>query len=202
MRWLRLGVVVLGLTAVLLLLLIALGLFDPKPEGEFVATAVPQTLTIPPQDRQIVWLPESLPPDNFTIRTTITHQSGELDSGAGLILGDGNTAVIIAISPLGYVSVQQNKPITDYRLPITEFPWQPWPHVRPGNAANEIWVDVVEGRMQVRMNRELLWAGDVLIQPTTAGLYGESFGGTAVFHFSGLVLSHDKAVTLPTQTAD
>ncbi|MBX3056856.1 MAG: hypothetical protein KF770_10325 [Anaerolineae bacterium] len=198
MIWLRVGAVVLLLTAVSLFLLIALGVFDPKPVGELAGTAVPHTLAIPPGEQTIRWLPEPLPAGDFTVRATVTHQSGELDSGAGLVLTDGCTAVIVALSPLGYTTIHQTppttdhcSPITDYRLPITELPWQPWPHVRPGDAANEIWLDVVDGQMRVRLNRELLWAGDLPIRSTTVGIVGESFGDTAVFHFSPLVFSHD-----------
>ncbi len=191
MRWLRVGSGVLGLTAVLLLLLIAIGVFDPHPVGELVWTAVPHTLTIPPGEQHIFWLAQPLPVGDFTVRTTVRHQSGELDSGAGVVLGDGCTAVIIALSPLGYVTIYQTasithtcSPITDHRPPITGLPWQPWPHVRTGEAANELWVTVADGQMRVRINRELLWAGDIPIQPTQMGWYGESFGGTAVYHFS------------------
>lgn len=196
--WLRVGAVVLALTAVLLISLIALGLFDPQPVGELSWTAVPQTLTIPPGEQTIVWLPEPLPSGNWSVRATITHQSGELDSGAGLVLGDGCTAVIIALSPLGYTTIQQTPPTTTYcSLPTvhrslpTALPWQPWPHVRLDDAANEIWLDVVEGQIRVRLNRELLWAGDLPIQPTTVGIVGQSFGDTAVFHFSPLDFLHD-----------
>lgn len=189
--WLRVGAGLLALTAVSLFLLIALGLFDPKPVGEQARPAVPHTLTIPPGEQRTFWLPEPLPAGDFTVRTTVRHQSGELDSGAGVALGDSCTAVIIALSPLGYATIHQITPTATGCLPLTAhrslptiLPWQPWPHIRPGEAANEIWVTVADGQMQVRLNRELLWAGDAPIQPTQVGWYGESFGGTAVFHFS------------------
>lgn len=199
MGWLRLGAVVLGLTAVSLFLLIVWGTFDPKPIGELTGTAGPHTLTIPPQDQKIVWLPEMPPSGNFTVRATIKHQSGELDSGSGLALGDGCTAVIITLSPLGYVSIRQNSLITNNPLPymkwshsdITEMPWQPWPHVHTGSDPNEIWLDVEDGQLRVRINRELLWTGDLPFQPTQAGLYGESFGDTAVFDYQQIMLFAD-----------
>jgi len=191
MRWLRWAVVLLGLTAVLLFLLIGLGLFDPRPLGQQTWTAEPLTLTIPADDRQITWLPEPLSPGRFTIRGKVIHQSGEGDSGAGLVLADEDTAVVIAISPLGYVTIQQTPPITDNRLPITEMPWQPWPHVHTGSEPNEIWLDVVDEQMRVRINRELLWTGDLPFQPTRAGVYGQSFGDTAVFDFQQITLFAD-----------
>lgn len=198
MTVLRVGAVVLALTAVSLFLLIALGVFDPKPVGELAGTAAPQTLAISPGEQTIRWLPEPLPADDFTVRATVTHQSGELDSGAGLVLTDGCTAVIVALSPLGYATIHQTPPttahcplLTAHRPLPTELPWQPWPHVRPGDAANEIWLDVVDGQMRVRLNRELLWAGELPIRPTTVGIVGESFGDTAVFHFSPLEFLHD-----------
>jgi len=191
MRWLRWAAVLLGLTAVLLFMLIALGLFDPQPLGQQTWTARPITLTILAADRQITWLPEPLPTDSFTVRGTIIHQSGELDSGAGLVLADEDTAVIIAISPLGYVTIQQNEPITDYRLLNTEMPWQPWPHVHTDSEPDEIWLDVADGQMRVRINRDLLWTGDLPFRPTRAGVYGESFGDTAVFDFQEITLFAD-----------
>ncbi|MCL4261941.1 MAG: hypothetical protein KJ069_01930 [Anaerolineae bacterium] len=204
MVWLRVGVGVLGLTAVFLLLLIALGVFDPQPVGEQSWTAEAYTMSVPPQAKELVWLPESLPSGKFTVRATVSRQSGELDSGAGVALGDGCTAVVIAISPLGYTTIHQTPPTaptaahcslpTAHRSLLTPLPWQPWPHIHPGDAANEIWVDVADGQMQVRLNRELLWAGDAPIQPTRVGWYGESFGDTAVFHFSSPTFWHTAPV--------
>jgi hypothetical protein len=191
MRWLRFSGIMLGLAAVLIFLLIAAGLFDPKPVGELTATAVPHTLTIPPQHKNTFWLPEPLPPGNFTVRATITHQSGEPDSGAGLVLSDDCGYLTITISPLGYSALYYTPLFTAHCSPLTERLWQPWPHVRTGSAPNEIWVDVVDGQMRVRMNRELLWADDAPFQPTQVGVYGESWGDTAVFHFQQIELFTD-----------
>lgn len=188
MRWLRWAAVILGVTAVLFFLLIALGVFNPQPLGQQTWTAEPLTLMIPAADRQITWLAEPLPTGSFTVRGMVIHQSGELDSGAGLVLADEDTAVTIAISPLGYVTIQQTEPITDFRILNSEMPWQPWPHVHTGSEPNEIWVDMDDGQMRVRINRELLWTGDLPFQPTRAGVYGESFGGTAVFDFQQITL--------------
>ncbi|NJN55219.1 MAG: hypothetical protein HC804_10945 [Anaerolineae bacterium] len=188
---LRGGGGVLGVTAVLLFLLVALGTFDPQPVGKLAWTSAAATQTAPRLEKQISWLVEEIPLGDFTIRTTVTHESGELDSGAGLVFGDEGTAVIIAISPLGYVTIQQDEPITADRLPMTEMPWQPWPHLKTGSEANELWVDVVDGQMRVRINRELLWSGAAPFQPTQLGLYGESFGDTAVFHFQQIELFTD-----------
>lgn len=184
-----------GVTAVLLITVIASGLFDPKPMGEKLWTQTNLLQTVFAQEPQITWLPDELPSGNFTIRATVAHQSGEPDSAAGIVLGNECANVIIAIAPLGYATIQQTPahtencpPITDYHLPITEMPWQPWPHVHSGEEPNEIWIDVEEGQMQVRLNRELLWVGDAPIQPTQLGLYGESFGETTVYQFPHITL--------------
>lgn len=185
---LRLALFGLTGTAVLLITLITAGLFDPKPVGQRMRTWPATAQTAPAQGQYITWLPEPLLPGSFTVRTAVAHQSGELDSSAGVALADDCTVVIIAVSPLGYVTVHQTPPLTDYCLPITAVPWQPWPHIRPNDELNELWVDVEDGQLRVRLNRELLWVGDAFFQPALVGLYSESFGETAVFHFQQIEL--------------
>ncbi len=191
MRWLRFGGVMLGVTAVLLLLLIALGIFDPKPVGDLTTTAVPHTLTIPAKQQEIHWLPEPLPPGNFTMRATVAHQSGELDSGAGLVLSGECGYLTIAVSPLGYATIYDTPLHTTHCSLLTEIPWQPWPHVKTGSEPDELWLDFADGQMRIRINRELLWTGDAPFQPVQMGLYGESWGDTAVFHFQKIELFTD-----------
>jgi hypothetical protein len=193
LRWLQFGGVVMGVTAVLLISLITSGMFDPKPVGELAQTWPPLTLTIPAQEEQITWLPELLPASNFSLHTTLTYQSGEPDGGAGIVLATDCANIIIVLSPLGYATIQQ-QPLPAVHCPLlTDFPWQPWPHVRTGTQANQIWANIEDGQMQVRINRELLWAGEMTFKPERIGIYGESWGtdaasATAVYHFSQIQL--------------
>lgn len=167
-------------TAVFLTILIASGVFDPKPVGKQQTTLPPATLTINQPGPTVRWLDVPLPAGDFSVRGTAVLQSGTPDSGAGLALGNDDQVFVVAVSPLGYVLVQQaGQPV---------LPWQPWPHVRLHDAANEIWIDVRGDQLTVRLNRELLWQGSHPLPTRNIGLYGEGFGETAVYTFSTLEL--------------
>ena len=84
----------------------------------------------------------------------------------------------MAISPLGYVLVQQGD--------TAVLPWQPWPHVRLEESPNEIWIDIQGEEITVRINRELLWQGVHSLPTRNLGLFGENFGETAVYTFPSL----------------
>lgn len=174
--------VLIGLlaTAVLLILLIASGFFDPKPVGELQKTLPATTLAVEQPGQTIRWLDEPLPDGDFSVRGTAVFQSGNPDSGVGLALGDADDAFVVAVSPLGYVLVQQAG------TPL--LPWQPWPHVQFDDAPNEIWIDVRGTEVTVRLNRELLWQGEYLLSTRNLGLFGERFEGTAVYTFPTLEL--------------
>ena len=160
-------------TAVFLIILIASGLFDPKPVGS-LQTALPATnLNISEPGQTIVWLDQMLPAGDFSVRGTAVYQSGSLDSGVGFALGDETGQFIVAVSPLGYVLVQQND--------TAVLPWQPWPHIQLENEPNEIWIDVRGEEITVWMNRELLWQGIYSLPTRNLGLFGENFGETAVY---------------------
>lgn len=165
-------------TAVFLIILIASGVFDPKPMGPR-QTSLPQTsLSIDNPGQSIMWLDERLPTGDSSVRGTVAHQSGSLDSGVGLALGDEDSQFIVAVSPLGYVLVQQGD--------TAVLPWQPWPHVQLEGKPNEIWIDVEGKAITVRINQELLWQGIHSLPTRSLGLFGENFGETAVYTFSTL----------------
>lgn len=165
-------------TAVFLIILIATGVFDPKPIGERQTTLPETSLTVNEQGQTITWLDEPLPEGDFSLRGTAVYQSGSVDSGVGLALGDENRPFIVAVSPLGYVLVQQED--------TAVLPWQPWPHVQLNGNPNEIWIDVQGEEITVRINRELLWQGTVPLPTRSLGLFGENFGDTAVYTFPTL----------------
>ncbi|MBK8985008.1 MAG: hypothetical protein IPM39_02845 [Chloroflexi bacterium] len=178
---------VLGLLAALSLgvALVSAGLFDPALNG----TAVRQRPLTPsillPENQSLGWLDEPLLAANYTLWLTAVHQSGEPDVGYGLIVGDEQAALTVLVSPLGYVTVRLGE--------TAVLPWQPWPHVHAGAEPNEIWLNVggVEGsgRAAVRINRELLWAGEVGELVGQVGLVGENYGReTAVVAFPQLTI--------------
>ncbi|MBK8900131.1 MAG: hypothetical protein IPM53_03020 [Anaerolineaceae bacterium] len=174
------GLACLLAAAVFLIILIASGVFDPKPVGTRQTTLSATTLTVSQPGQTIRWLDTPLPAGDFSVRGTAVLQSGNPDSGVGLALGSEDQAVVVAVSPSGYVLVQQgDEPL---------LPWQPWPHVRTDNTPNEIWIDVRGEEMTVRLNRELLWQGTYQLSTRSLGLFGEGFGETAVYAFSTLEL--------------
>lgn len=173
---LRGALVLLLATAVLLIILIMAGLFDPKPVGQRRQTLPEARLQILEQGQDVAWLDVDLPDGDFSVRGTAVLQTGNPDSGVGLALGSEANAFIVAVSPLGYLLVQQ----ADEAI----LPWQPWPHVQPAGEPNEIWIDVRGNEGTVRINRELLWRGDVVLSGRGLGLFSEGFGGeTAVYTF-------------------
>ncbi|WP_420645130.1 hypothetical protein [Candidatus Leptofilum sp.] len=164
-------------TAVFLIILIAVGVFDPKPVGELQRTLPGTSLTVNQRGQTVVWLDEPLPDGDFSVRGTAVLQEGNPDSGIGLAVGSEAHAFVVAVSPLGYVLVQHGDEVV--------LPWQPWPHVRADNTPNEIWIDVRGNEITVRLNRELLWQGTAALETRRLGLFSEGFGGeTAVYTIS------------------
>jgi hypothetical protein len=175
---LRGGLAYLLATAVFLILLITMGVFDPKPVGERIIALPATSLRVSQPGQSIQWLDTPLPDGDFSVRATAVFQEGTPDSGIGLALGGEADTFVVAVSPLGYVLVQQ--------AGETVLPWQPWPHVRSDNASNEIWIDVRGQTVIVRLNREQLWQGNYLLSTRNIGLFGENFGETAVYKIPAL----------------
>lgn len=168
-------------TAVLLIILIAAGVFDPKPVGELQATLPTTSLSRDQSGQTILWLDVPIPAGDFSVRGTAVFQQGNPDSGIGLALGGDGGSLVVGVSPLGYVLVQQGDKAV--------LPWQPWPHVGLADAPNEIWIDVRGGEVTVRLNRELLWQGPYGVAKRQLGLFSEVFGEeTAVYTFPTLEL--------------
>lgn len=186
-------VVKVGFIAVLLVTgtimsLIGLGVFDPKPSGTSVAVLQPGPYTVPEQaERYILLDPGTIPVDareSYSLILTAAYHDGERDSGYGLTVGNENHRLVVALSPLGYVSVREMV----NGLPVVEhLPWQPWPHVKPGTNQNEILAQIEQtegGSMAtVRLNRELLWRGEIETVEPTAGLWLGSYGNRVTVDF-------------------
>ena len=100
----------------------------------------------------------------------------------GLNLGDGTEGAFAAVSPLGYASVFTISRDADESLHDEYvFELQPWPHVESGGAVNEIWLDVVDSKLvSVRINRELLWTGEIQYAGENIYFWAEAFGDPGV----------------------
>ena len=189
-RPLRLVAAALLVIAAGLVALIAAGVFDPRPFGPLVRSESLGPRALPGRGEAFFALADpfgSAWPDRFSVRLTAAHTGGELDSGYGLALGDEEEALVVSVSPLGYVAIWQTGA---GGAPVFFLPWQTWPHARPGTAANELWLDVERGdgpaRVTAWLNRELLWRGEVEALPDGAALWLGSFGGAVEVDFRAL----------------
>ncbi len=165
-RWPAL--LLIGLVAIIgaIILLIVAGTWDPRPAGNLVASIAPGTRTT--SDRGAVeWLADPAlspaPAKMATLQMEAAFSGGELDSGYGLAYGDRNSALVVAVSPLGYAAVWEQGAPGEPEL--SHLPWQPWPHVQTAGTSNEIWLDLIPAGSRtdvtVRVNREILWQGSI-----------------------------------------
>ncbi len=170
-------------------ILVVSGVFDPQPVGMLQVVVEPVGQMTVDGTRRVKWLDVQVPDGDFSVRGTAVYQSGNPDSLYGLAIGTDENYLAVAVSPLGYVTVQQST-ITQSSVlsPQSFVPFQTWPHIRTGTMLNEIWVDVVGDEVTVRINRELLWMGEVEGAGRQVGIVGESFGETAVFDFQEIRL--------------
>lgn len=189
---------VLGITAVTLLLsavvgiaLISAGWFDPRPLGPLQTTRMPGLLRISAGESRLQWVEQAPSQADFSARLLAAHGRGERDIGYGLAVGNAQSALVVAVSPLGYVRVWQQGP-EDSDVRIEHMPWQTWPHVRRDDAENEIQIDVTPDVVSVRLNRELLWQGKSDVNTENLGLYLESFGGATAVDFRQLTLYYEE----------
>lgn len=180
-RWLKLAAITLALVTLSVAGLIAAGFFDPQPAGRQRLTLPLSPLSLSPTADELIWLDLPPLPDNFSLRLTAGHRAGDMDAAYGLVIGQESQAVAILLSPLGYAAIQQ---IEEGEPAGYLLPWQPWPHVKSGQADNEIWLDMIDGEISVRINRELLWRDAApTSRPYRAGLIGSAFGDAAIIQF-------------------
>lgn len=179
-RWIT-GVAALG--ALLLVGAIALGLFDPLPTGDPSWSGVPVTASLK-RTPAILWQEAPLPSEHGHLRLPLTLVAGDPDLGAGLVLGGREAWLGVAVSPLGYVRVWEDTP----EGVVEHLPWQPWPHVQPGMAPNNVDVSYKGQRVEVFLNRERLWAGDLPVEATSVGFWGVAYGGPATVRLGPLQL--------------
>lgn len=186
--WVRSSLVFLLVATVLGITTITAGFFDPKPLGRHISHFTLSSHEIASRSLQIWWLDIPKSKNSMTLRLTAKLQDGELDSGYGIALGGQAASLIVAVSPVGYLSVYElNKINGDFEIARQFIPWQTWPHVNKKTEQNEIWVDIEGGyATSIRVNRELLWQGNILLPADDIGLYGESFGESATFAYIAL----------------
>jgi hypothetical protein len=168
---------------VLLISLIVSGRFDPQPLGTLQWSQEPVTASQFFSEPRIVWLARPLPPPPYTIRLTAALQSGDPDSAYGLALGSENEYLVTAVTPTGYF-------LPPTPNPHSPFPILPWPHINQLNAANEIWLDVTTESVTIRINGELYGEERLAVPPGHIGLWGMSWGETAVIDFRHIELFH------------
>ena len=189
LRWGFVGM--LGATAVMILLILS-GVFDPKPIGELVVKRPLFPQIMAPQAPRITWLEETTPVGSYTVRLTAAQMERDsergMDVGYGLVLGKDDANIVVAVSPLGNLSVWQE---TEDGVVVIK-PWQPWPHVGRDTTENEIWIDVdnsgrfKKSHLTIRINREFLWEGEIDQPSGHIGVIAESFGETAVVDYKTL----------------
>ncbi len=186
--WRVLGIIAVGLLlgAVAGIALISAGIFDPKPLGPLQRQLTPGERVLAAGERRLEWLEEPLPQAPFSARLTAAHVAGERDVGFGLALGGTQAHLVVAVSPLGYVAVWEE----EAGQRVAHMPWQTWPHVNGGGEPNEIHLDVQDGQISARLNRELLWQGAWQGAEGNVGLYVESFGEPTRIEFGELALFH------------
>lgn len=188
---LRAGLIFLLLAVGMTLGLILFDTFDPKPSGDLLYTTWPGQYTLAGGEERFFPLEAgdefSSISQEYTLRLTATYRDGETDSGFGLMVGDVDHRFVVALSPLGYVSVWESE---DDSTSTMHLPWQTWPHVKPGTIPNEISFDVkptiTGSKITARINRELLWQGEMETIKPAAGLWVASFGGPVTVDFNSL----------------
>jgi hypothetical protein len=186
---LRIVAAALAIVAGALILLIALGFFDPKPFGSLIRTDRPGIYSTTNEEilpQSSPW-PSDEPPGQFSVRLTAASAGGELDSGYGLALGDDARRLVVAVSPLGYVAIWEETVGGD---PVYRQPWQTWPHARTEGQPNELWLDVAtagdKAEIMTWINRELLWRGELALSSPAVSLWLDSFGAATTVDFQQL----------------
>lgn len=183
-RWLGWVAVLLLGTILLMIGLVSAKVFDPPMVGGVSEVVEVESMVVPAGEWSIVWLETERLPANYTLNLTASHQSGELDSGYGLVVRmPGRFTARAMVSPLGYVGAWLGD-----RHGLEGLDWQVWPHVRPGT--NQIQLHSQDGQITARINGEWLWAVEWLDQPgAEIGLIAQSFGEEATIDFSTLTIS-------------
>ena len=191
-RWVRISATLLLVIIAVGIITISAGFFDPKPIGDLQNTYQLNPLSVDARSSLTHWLDEPSVAGTGTFRLKAAFDQGEVDSSYGLAIGSKQDRVIVALSPAGYLTIQRWSDNNGQTTEIDHIlPWQTWPHIRPQNSENEIWVDI-EGDFltSIRINQELLWQEKIPLRGNQIGLTAQSFGEQASFNFLSLELHH------------
>ncbi|MDX1614720.1 MAG: hypothetical protein R3300_10460, partial [Candidatus Promineifilaceae bacterium] len=181
-RWLNLATVAVVTAIAVGIAAISAGLFDPQPIGHLQRLYTLNGARVADQNDRVHWLEQPHLTHDGSLRLTAALVGGELDSGYGLVLGQPNSHLLVAVAPTGYVTIQNHSARQDILLP-----WQTWPHVRQRLGQNEIWLDIRQDHLvTVRINRELLWEGRLPLAGPDVGLWLRSYGQPAQIQFAEL----------------
>ena len=174
------GTALLLFSAVVILLIWS-GVFDPKPLGPMIDHQEPNEQFDIDELAQVRLYSAPLP-QSYTIRLRAAWLSGSQDIAYGLRFGNESMGVAAAVSPLGYIAVYdagQNSNTGD--LGEYHLEWQTWPHVKLGPEENELWIDVTASEIvSIRLNRELLWEGQLPFNSDQIWFWADSFAEPAV----------------------
>jgi hypothetical protein len=196
-RWLGCAAVILLVAAIGGISLISAGAFDPDINGTLRNTFELASKDVPAHSSALQRLDVATPKSDYSLRLRARHSDGETNVGYGLAIGNDDGFVLVALSPLGYLTVldvsdaNELESVTVSRQPSDErnLPWQTWPHIRSGQQSNEIWIDVNEGAITgIRINRELLQTQDFAVDGDQIAIWTESFGEAATIEFQELEL--------------
>ena len=142
-------------TVVLIILLVWLAAFDPKPIGALQQEWAIAELT------DVNWIGEAH--DDYSV-------IAEFDSRdpTALLIGTPDSYISIAVNPVGYLAVWEQ--IGEQQTKLR--PWQTWVHVKPQQ--NEIWLNVEQDKWTVRINREVYYDGVALGNSAEIGVWATS----------------------------
>jgi hypothetical protein len=195
-RFLIYAAITLLIATIILFLLIFAGIFDPKPIGRLsIRDDLERRESV--EDTFLTFIPHRASSNDYSIRLTASWIGGNPDIGYGLAIGDGLSNAVVAVSPTGYATITElplEGDIGDSGRkgnlePRPEIPWRTWPHVKIGSSSNEIWLDIEDSEVvAVRINRELLWEGNLPLTGNKIGLWAESYDGPAVIEFYSIEL--------------
>lgn len=183
-RWLGWAAVLLLGVVLAMIGLVSAGVFDPQVAGEVAGVIALEEMVVPAGEWSTVWLETERLPANYTLNLTASYQSGELDSGYGLVVRmSGGFTARAMVSPLDYVGAWVGD-----RHGLEGLDWQVWPHTRPG--ANQIQLHNENGQITARINGEWLWSNEWFNEPGgEIGLVARSFGDEAIIDFTTLTIS-------------
>lgn len=183
LRWLSRFALIFMAGTILIIVLVKVEIFDPKPLGQNILQEDLPQMTLDAASKKIQWLDYEVPNPPYSIRLTASYAQGEEDIAYGLILGNEISNITTAISPLGYLALLETE---ESGAAFYHLNWQSWPHVQSGPQQNEIWLDIAGNKAQVRVNREWLWEGNINIPGSKIGIMGESYGDSSVIEFHSI----------------